>query len=167
MPLHATSEDLRFTIDVMEVLCIECGKPAIGRKLCRRHYVAWWRATPKEQRSPASNLKYKTIEERFWEKVDKRGPGECWPWIASKSRGYGEFFVTPERGKVMAHSFVVELTTGIPCPPGKEGCHKCDNPPCCNPDHIYYGTRKQNVADAMKRGRANLTGLKPYRRKTQ
>lgn len=137
----------------MGYICQECDRSAVARRLCRRHYQAWWKGTPKEERPVASNLKFKTIEERFWGKVDILGPDECWPWKASKARGYGEFFVSPERGKVMAQTFVVELITGVPCPPGQEGCHKCDNPPCCNPAHVYYGTRKQNVADMLVRNR--------------
>lgn len=139
-------------------MCTKCGKPAVGRRLCRAHYQMWWKNTPKEERTPASNLKFKSIEERFWEKVDRRGSDECWPWMNSTARGYGEFYVSPERGKVMAHSFAIELTTGIPCPPGQEGCHDCDNPPCCNPNpgHAYYGTHQQNVNDIYRRGRAKI-----------
>jgi hypothetical protein len=136
--------------------CLICGKAAVARRLCRRHYQAWWKSTPRDTRSPPSNLKFKTIEERFWEKIDRRGPDECWPWKASKARGYGEFYVSPERGKVMAHVFAVELATGEQIQPGMDGCHTCDNPPCCNPSHVYYGTRKQNVSDMFARGRDNI-----------
>jgi hypothetical protein len=137
----------------------DCGKPIRARGRCRKHYYVWYRATAGTERPPALNLKRKTVAERFWEKVDQRGPDECWPWQNSTNRfGHGEFYVSPERGRVPAHTFAVELATGKRCPPGKEGCHDCDNPPCCNPTHVYYGTRRQNVADMYARGRARVVG---------
>lgn len=132
----------------------DCGRPIKARGRCHRHYVAWYRATAGTERPPALNLKRKTPAERFAEKVDKGGPDECWPWKPPADRnGYGVFFVSPERGMVPAQAFAVELATGTPCPPGHEGCHHCDNPPCCNPAHVYYGTRQDNVDDKVSRGR--------------
>lgn len=133
----------------------DCDKPFVARGMCRKHYVAWHRATPKHLRTPAPGLSRLTIEERYWAKVDRSaGPDACWPWRPPTHRsGHGEFFVSKARGKVPAHTFAVELATGQPCPPDREGCHTCDNPPCCNPAHIYYGTRQQNVDDMWQRGR--------------
>ena len=133
----------------------DCDAPFVARGMCRKHYAAWRRATPAEQRTVAPGFSRLTIEERFWGKVDRSaGPDACWPWKPPKDRkGYGEFHVSLDRGKVRAHTFAVELATGQPCPPGKEGCHRCDNPPCCNPRRVYYGTRKQNVHDMVIRGR--------------
>lgn len=133
-----------------------CAGKLVARGMCRNHYAVWWRRTPPEQRLPASNLKRATPAERFASKVDKRGSDECWPFTGSTAEhklGHGEFFVSPDRGKVPAHSYALELATGTPCPPGMEACHHCDNPPCCNPAHIYYGTRQQNVDDMITRGR--------------
>ncbi|MFF8910580.1 HNH endonuclease family protein [Streptomyces olivaceoviridis] len=132
-----------------------CGKSFVARGKCRKHYAAWYRTTPKHMRPAAPGLSRLTIEERFWEKVDRTGgPNACWPWRPPKdAKGYGEFFVSRERGKVRAHAFAVELATGDSCPPGKEGCHTCDNPPCCNPAHVYYGSRQQNVDDMWQRDR--------------
>jgi hypothetical protein len=126
----------------------------VGRGRCRRHYMQWWRRTRGQERPPALNLKTLTPEQRFWLKVDKRGPDECWPWTSSKHEsGHGEFFVSKERGKAPSHSYALELATGEKCPAGKECCHHCDNPPCCNPEHLYFGTRMQNVHDAISRRR--------------
>lgn len=135
----------------------DCNEPFAARGMCRKHYMAWYRSTPKRLRTPAPGISRLTVEERFWSKVDRSDdPDACWPWKPPRDpKGYGEFHVSPERGKVRAHAFAVELTTGQPCPPGREGCHRCDNPPCCNPRHVYYGTRQQNVDDMWERGRAH------------
>ena len=92
------------------------------------------------------------IEARFWAKVDKRGPDECWPWLATlTTRGYGQFwFVTRPR---RAHIVAWELANGQPFPEGMVGCHRCDNPPCVNPAHIWPGTRSENLLDAARKGR--------------
>lgn len=146
----------------------ECGKKIVGRGRCRRHYSQWWRATRNTARPPALHLKGKRPEQRFREKVNERGPDECWPWLPPGDKfGHGQFFVSPERGTVPAHVFALELATGDSCPPGKEGCHHCDNPPCCNPAHVYYGTRQQNVDDMHRRGRACVGSAAPGARLTE
>lgn len=91
-------------------------------------------------------------EERFWEKIDKRGPDECWPWLAgSDQRGYGSFWDGEHFGK--AHRYSYKLANGdfadeLDC------LHRCDNPPCCNPAHLFLGTAKDNVDDMVSKGRA-------------
>lgn len=136
--------------------CIEgdCQRAIVGRGLCRKHYQAWLRRTPRDLRAPAQNLKRLTVVERYEKKRVRSGPDECWLWTGARHKsGHGEFFVSRERGRVRAHTYALELETGVPCPPGKEGCHHCDNPPCCNPAHLYYGTRQDNVDDMWRRGR--------------
>lgn len=91
-----------------------------------------------------------TPEERFWPKVKRAGPDQCWEWQAGKSHGYGSFRLTPRRA-VGAHCFSWELVNG-PIPEGKHVLHHCDNPPCCNPAHLYIGTDKENARDRMERG---------------
>jgi hypothetical protein len=145
-----------------------CGKKIRARGRCHRHYYIWYRATKGTERPPALNLKRKTVAERFHEKVTRLGPDDCWPWKASAYKsGHGEFFVSPERGKVPAHTFARELATGIPCPAGREGCHRCDNPPCCNPAHVYYGTRQENVDDMWARGRSSHGSAHPMAKVTE
>ncbi|MEU3452122.1 HNH endonuclease signature motif containing protein [Micromonospora sp. NPDC006766] len=139
--------------------CVEdggaCGQKIVGRGRCRKHYVRWWRRTRGAEVAPALGLKTKTPHERFWDKVGIGSASECWPWGGSADdKGYGEFYVSPERGTVPAHAYAVEVATGQQCPNGLEACHRCDNPPCCNPDHLYYGTRQQNVNDMWSRLRA-------------
>jgi HNH endonuclease len=100
---------------------------------------------------------------RFWAKVDRRGPDECWPWTASLVGGYGQLFsgkssAIPTRAHVMSWCLV-----NGPLPDGHWVLHTCDNPPCCNPRHLYHGTRQNNIDDMMSRnrhGRSSLPGSK-------
>jgi hypothetical protein len=90
-----------------------------------------------------------TQEQRFWSKVDKRGPEECWPWMgAIRSGRYG---VTTGRNRY-AHRQAWEFANG-PIPAGLDVCHHCDNMVCCNPAHLFTGTAKDNAADMMRKGR--------------
>lgn len=92
----------------------------------------------------------KTLEERFWSKVDVRGPDECWPWKAGTNKGYGTFKAFGRT--VPAHRIAYELVKG-PIPPGLDVLHKCDNRPCCNPAHLWPGTDLDNAQDRDSKGR--------------
>lgn len=89
---------------------------------------------------------------RYWAKVDKRGPDECWPWLASGRRGYGRAW-TGYRLAPASH-FALALD-GRPPVVGAGALHSCDNPPCCNPRHLRWGTQKENMADCVERGRVS------------
>ena len=95
----------------------------------------------------------KTLQERFWKKVNKDGPvhpihGPCWIWIAGTSNedGYGAF----QEGA--AHRFSWTLHNSA-IPEGMCVLHRCDNPPCVNPAHLFLGDNSANVADRMRKGR--------------
>lgn len=96
--------------------------------------------------------------ERFWEKVDRRSPDECWPWLgrARTSFGYGAFAIGRDRAN-RAHRIAWELTNG-PVPVGLSALHRCDNPPCCNPAHLFLGTQADNIADMVAKGRHRPRG---------
>ncbi len=91
---------------------------------------------------------------RFWSKVIITTPDKCWIWIGEKAKyGYGRFKNGPKKhDRVMAHRVAYFLTFGK-IKEGYKILHKCDNPPCCNPDHLYQGTQKQNACDMVSRGR--------------
>lgn len=99
------------------------------------------------------------LEERFWEKVDVRGPGECWPWTAStRGFGYGQIAAgAPSRKILEAHRVSWEIHNGpIPVGEGHHGTcvlHTCDNPPCVNPQHLFLGTFTDNMQDRDEKGR--------------
>jgi len=86
---------------------------------------------------------------RLFSKIDRSG--KCWLWTAGKhTRGYGVFFL---HGKnVRVSRLIWEIFYG-PIPIGLDVLHKCDNPPCCNPEHLFLGTKQDNALDAVSKGR--------------
>lgn len=94
------------------------------------------------------------LEERFWEKVDRRGPDDCWLWTASLSAGYGQIGLGgKDGGNGHAHRVAWELSRG-PIPVGLNVLHRCDVPACCNPRHLFLGTLRDNTVDMYAKGRA-------------
>lgn len=95
--------------------------------------------------------------ERFWSKVDVRGPDECWLWTRGlSSTGYGKFWLRGRHRK--AHQISWMAANGpIPC--GKQVNHTCHVKACCNPNHLYSGTHANNMEDRNRAGRqARLSG---------
>ena len=90
--------------------------------------------------------------QRFWSKVKIAGPDECWLWTAGgHGQGYGHFTIT--RRCYKSHQVAKASVVG-PIPPGSCVCHTCDNPPCCNPAHLFIGTDTDNARDKIAKGRA-------------
>ncbi len=96
------------------------------------------------------------VVERFWSKVKYPGNDQdCWEWTANKlKKGYG-FFWMSGFGKLYIHRLSWEFFNGY-IPTGLLVCHKCDNPSCCNPDHLFLGTYDDNNKDAKQKGRNTI-----------
>lgn len=93
----------------------------------------------------------KTIEQRFWAKTSKQSNG-CWQWTgATDTKGYGRFHVW-RMGTILAHRYAWQLTNGL-IPEGMFACHRCDNPACVNPEHIFIGTAEENTRDMLTKQR--------------
>jgi len=93
--------------------------------------------------------------EKFWASLDIRGNEDCWEWQRGRDDGgYGCVCYSGKR--YGAHRLAWELTNG-PIPEGLLVCHSCDNPPCCNPKHLFLGTHGDNMQDALTKGRFQNT----------
>lgn len=91
------------------------------------------------------------VEDRFWERVDKRTPDECWEWQGNKTpRGYGT--IGDRDDSLYAHRLSYIFAHGE-IPDGLYILHSCDNPGCVNPAHLRTGTQQDNINDALERGR--------------
>lgn len=90
------------------------------------------------------------LPQRFWDKVRRAGPDDCWPWQGAKNeKGYGLFRIN---GRVRLTARLVLMSKGIDVA-GLVSRHTCDNPPCCNPRHLLAGTHADNVRDCIERKR--------------
>ncbi len=94
-----------------------------------------------------------SITERFWPKV--RRTGTCWHWTASTCNGYGQLSSRRGRSPFKAHRVSWEIHYGA-IPEGQDVLHRCDNPPCVNPAHLFLGDAGTNGRDMASKGRAGL-----------
>lgn len=97
--------------------------------------------------------------ERFQKKVWRGHRSECWPWTAGvNATGYGQFMLRDEDTGMwrphLAHRIALSLIEPVPFK-GAFCLHTCDNPPCCNPEHLRWGTQADNLREMRERGRGS------------
>ena len=139
------------------ICCIkECNEPSVALGLCVNH----WRlnkkyGSPVAQKYHSGSYRGKTADDRFAMMVRKTD--SCWNWIGGVDKdGYGMF-----RGEVngqalqRAHRFSWATANKLQIPKYMHICHKCDNPKCVNPEHLFAGDALTNMQDKIAKGRAN------------
>lgn len=131
----------------------DCAGEVAARGLCEKHY----RRLMKTGTTDPSLRSRAPVAERLWRRVNLEGPfmtgmdSRCWEWEGHViTDGYGHIRV----GKTMAltHRIAWEIANG-PIPDGVLVCHRCDNPPCVRPDHLFLGDDAANAADRDEKGR--------------
>jgi hypothetical protein len=129
-----------------------CSRSAIVRGFCELHYRRWLKYG--DPHFVKRTIIRGSVEKRFWAKVHKTEG--CWLRTARQERrGYGSFMMDRGSAKwrpVGAHRVAWELTNG-PIPDGLCVLHRCDNPSCVRPEHLYLGTNLVNSQDMVSKGR--------------
>lgn len=131
--------------------CVKgCNGAVHARGVCKAHHKYYLR-TKSLVKGKQLQLHGLTLQERLYAR--RNIVGECWNWTGSCIKsGYGQIWVNGKMPLVTRVSW--EMHRG-PIPDGLFVCHKCDNPKCFNPDHLFLGTAKDNSDDKHKKGRAN------------
>lgn len=101
--------------------------------------------------SAANMQAIKAAETRFWSKVQVGDADICWNWTATVVRQYGAIYIAGKPRR--ANRVALSLKLGRVIKPEEFACHTCDNPLCCNPDHLFVGTNHDNIVDMCRKGR--------------
>jgi hypothetical protein len=149
----------------VQIVCARCGNAVMrtafeaarsANNFCSISCSAKFRGVPRATAIAGARatkaLRQTTELDRFWAKIQRGAPTECWPWITPTTvREYG---VTSWRGRQrLAHRIAMALTDGL-WDSRLEVCHTCDNPSCCNPAHLWRGTHRDNMVDMQRKGRS-------------
>lgn len=102
----------------------------------------------------------KHLRERLLQRTNVGGQDDCWPWRGPLNEdGYGTIWFGGKALKV--HRAMLQLVLGRNLAEGECACHRCDNPSCINPRHLFVGSHLQNMRDCAKKGRSTrLVGSK-------
>lgn len=141
---------ITFKTAVREKICSkkECNGKVLAKGLCQKHYLRQWKYGDTDIVNPP--VSQQRFIERFEEKIEKID--SCWIWVGAFFKsGYGRFSFGKK--KVRAHRFSYELYIGK-IPKGIYVLHRCDNPCCVNPLHLFLGTHLDNMMDMESKGRA-------------
>lgn len=125
-----------------------CGRRHKGWGLCDKHLS-------RIKRTGTTDEWTRSLADRFWSKVDRQGPSDCWVWTGARNEhGYGVMRPEGQRSgpTIKAHRVSLSLV-GVDID-GVVVRHSCDNPPCVNPAHLSTGTKADNSADMVARGRS-------------
>jgi hypothetical protein len=149
-----TAADVAFLSSLLEPIedepvCVVdgCSKPPKARAksgMCSMHV-----ARVRRHGDPGIVLVIHDPVERYWSHVEQIDG--CWRWTGARNnKGYP--VMHEDGGLVYAHRFSYELHVG-PIPAGMVVCHRCDNPPCTKPTHLFLGTKADNSLDMVLKGR--------------
>lgn len=147
--------------------CVQCGRPFArnprysarqweGARFCTRACAIAWR---RERQPPPPTTIEPTVgtDRRFWAYVSVGALDECWEWKRRRHGfGYGKLSVG---GREFGAHRVAYTLAVRPIPDGLCVLHHCDNPACCNPSHLFLGTKRANIVDMHAKGRGNIGAI--------
>lgn len=126
--------------------CAHCGAESRTRSIRTRYCSKACAGAARRARAPLAT--------RLIAKVQHGDPDECWPWTGARTRdGYGSISRGDGTTRSMLTHRAAYLIANGELPADIEVCHSCDNPPCCNPAHLFSGTHTVNMRDAKDKGR--------------